>query len=77
MNPTVGRIVHTMTGDGPEVEAAIITKVWNPTCVNLCVFSPAGVPGARTSVVFSESPKPYSWFWPAREPSPNETQKPA
>jgi len=35
---TVGRIVRYLMPDGRGVRAAIVTRVWNPTLVNLFVF---------------------------------------
>jgi hypothetical protein len=57
-----------------ETRPAIITKVWNPTCVNLHVFgldngdSSAGI---HTSVTYAETWTEQStaptWHWPVRE----------
>lgn len=56
---------------GPVSEglAAVVTRVWSPTCVNLMV-SPhehGSVPYAVTSVMFDEAIEPGSsqtWRWP-------------
>jgi hypothetical protein len=72
MQPTVGRIVHTGDMETTATEArplaAIITRVWSDTCINLCVFTDAG-PEMRTSVVLAaEGDKltPVTWTWPPR-----------
>lgn len=76
--PSVGRIVHYYgadqeTGVGERVpKAAIITRVWSDTCVNLCVFGFDGQPqdGLTTSVLLVQEgeAKPETTFceWPPR-----------
>lgn len=68
MKPTVGRIVHFVNESGTHM-AAIVTKVWTDTCVNLVVFEPYdGCPTVvRTSVCESVNSAPFSWHWPERE----------
>lgn len=65
MQPTVGRTVHFFdSNEGPY--AAIITRVWTDTCVNLTVFGlndQAAI--VKTSVVLgSDNPTGYRWAWP-------------
>lgn len=52
--PTVGRIVHFFSRHPNDAKpgplAAIVTAVNSPSSVNLCVFSRAGEPMARTNV---------------------------
>jgi hypothetical protein len=64
--PTVGRIVHYVDGDGNHL-AAVIAKVWSPQGVNLGVFSEKGTVSGVTSVTYSENPAvKISWHWPER-----------
>lgn len=67
IQPTVGRIVlfhayatDTYPGAKEGPQAAIVTKVWSDTCVNLCVFDANGNVMSKTSVLLvqpnSESP---------------------
>lgn len=51
IEPTVGRIVwfYQTPPDG-EAREAIVTKVWTPRMVNLCVFEHDGTPRPTTSV---------------------------
>lgn len=39
MKPQVSDLLHYFDEDGSEPRAAIVTKVWSDTCVNLHVFS--------------------------------------
>lgn len=75
MKPTIGRIVHYVTGNNEPGNhyPAIVTHVWSDTCVNLNVF-PKGQSmdgensGVKTSVVLdSNGERAYSWHWPERE----------
>ncbi len=58
IKPTVGRIVWftpdlddtLISGNEDGIYAAIVTKVWDDTRVNLAVFTAKGVNAARTSV---------------------------
>lgn len=68
MKPTVGRIVHYHDHSN-EPLAAIITKVWSDTMVNLAVFSEGGTTYSRTSVN-NESQYGTFWCWP--DPKANE-----
>lgn len=68
MKPSVSRIVHFVMQD--QHFAAIVTKVWSDTCVNLQVFN-NGSPNEleqvfpRTSVVLDATgTMDYSWHWP-------------
>jgi hypothetical protein len=68
--PTVGRIVHYQSYGSPggeyvsEPRAAIITKVHNATCVDLCVLNPEGMFFNRSVVQGITGGK---WNWPPRE----------
>lgn len=68
MKPSLARIVHFIGGDN-EHRAAIITKVWSDTCVNLFVF-PTGSnydpEPVQTSVVHYDDSRTWSWHWPER-----------
>ena len=74
-NPTVSRIVHFFPASsdplGPGPLAAIVSRVWSPTCINLGVFDGNGNSHSRTSVLFHQegAPKPAVGYatWPARE----------
>jgi hypothetical protein len=77
MKPTVGRIVHyTNLGDRdgkypPEVQAALITRVYSDTQVALHVFYPTGQ-FDMPEVLFTDAPAGSEgargrWAWPARE----------
>ena len=70
--PTVGRIVHYRgpgTANGqftPKTYPAVITTVWNDTCVNLFVMTDVGHMNL-TSIERSDSPEEASrWSWPPR-----------
>jgi hypothetical protein len=60
--PSVGRVVHLK--DGEASCAAIITKVWSDTCVNLAFFTEGGSCSPRTSVV--QGTENGQWAWPVR-----------
>lgn len=69
--PSVGRVVHfykTESDAGAnQMQAAVITKVWSDECVNLYIMPADGGSGyGQTSVMFSETPRVYSWCWPPR-----------
>lgn len=71
LKPSVGRIVHYVSGDGSHLPA-IITKVWSVTAlctVNLTVFSDGYQPAlGMTSVILDEeSKKVGTYHWPERE----------
>lgn len=58
ITPTVGRVVwfkaysgDTYPGAGDGFQAAIVTRVWSNTCVNLAVFDANGNTFGRTSVL--------------------------
>lgn len=79
MKPTIGRIVHFVSGGAATVVppgdhyAAVITHVWSDACVNLFVFPKGGVDddsasGVKTSVVCDVTTVTgHSWHWPERE----------
>ena len=63
--PSIGRIVHYTNGSGTF--PAVITKVWNPTLVNLEVFGLYDVQDRiKTSVVQGSENQVGTWFWPPR-----------
>lgn len=71
IRPTLGRIVwftphaaEAMTTETDGRCAAIITKVWSDTMVNLTVFDANGETHAKTSVVLVQEgrPKPQGHF---------------
>lgn len=69
MKPSIGRIVHFVYSSVHY--AAIITRVWSDTCVNLFVFdSDHGqlLNSINTSVVLDEdeTPHDYTWHWPEK-----------
>lgn len=68
--PTVGSTVlfHPPASDKvalsnrhPGPIAAIVTRVWNDTTVNLKIIPDCGAVEDRSSVVFGE--KEYNWSW--------------
>jgi hypothetical protein len=67
MKPTVGRIVYYKSFGTPggeyqsEDRAAIITKVHNDTCIDLCVFNPTGL-FFNTSVVQGSNGGQWGWM---------------
>lgn len=67
--PSIGRIVHYKAHGSPngqhlsEPRAAMVTKVHNDTCVDLCVFNPSGL-FFNQSCIFGEGPG--QWSWPTR-----------
>lgn len=75
MKPTVGRIVHyrvsahLQAASAGEVRAAIVTRVWSDTCVNLSVFwdasDSATLPQHVTSVV--QGSGEGHWDWPIQQ----------
>lgn len=76
MKPTVGRIVHYRQPDnepavnGTKVHAAIVTRVWSDSVVNLQVFFDSGPVEPVTSVEVErpeEEGAGRRWFWPPRE----------
>lgn len=72
IKPTIGRVVwywpppsdSIVGNDGSQPLAALVTRVWSDTCVNLAVFDANGMPANRTSVLLhqDENPKPSSGF---------------
>ena len=66
--PTIGKIVH-YTVDADQVLPAIITKVWNQTCINVEVFGRYDVQDRiKTSVV--QGTGGCEWSWPPRDGVP-------
>lgn len=68
MKPTLGRIVHYH--EGPELLAAIITKVHSNDCVNLYVFANGDINqvlGQNKSSVCLGTQN-GTWSWPIIEP---------
>lgn len=72
---TEGRIVHYVLENGQHRPAIVVRKWGGDTgCVQLQVFTDQTNDGFkegenvvwRTSVVYSEEPKPYTWHWPER-----------
>jgi hypothetical protein len=61
--PSIGRIVHFRSGDGP-CQAALISHVHGPHIVNLMVVTPNGTPFSATSVDIDG--QGASWHWPER-----------
>lgn len=70
--PSVGRIVlfRSELSNGIREHAAIITRVWSPTCVNLTIFPDFGAVLLKTSVNQNEDPadttQELAWRWPPR-----------
>lgn len=66
MRPSIGRIVHFRTNEEQtEPYAAIVTKVWNDTNVNVTVFREDGSTQSETSVPhFSSITGGRQWSWP-------------
>lgn len=60
IEPTVGRIVLVRDSAFDETLAAIVTKVWNRNCINVCAFTPHGSPIPLTSVTYDDSEAPAS-----------------
>lgn len=72
---SIGRIVHFVFQDEETKELktrpAIVVQVWSDDCANLQVFTDSDNDKQsntewKTSVIYSEEPKPYSWHWPNR-----------
>lgn len=67
MTPTVGRIVYYKSLGSPKGEfssvdrAAIITRVHNETCIDLCVFNPTGL-FFNTSVIQGSNGGQWDWI---------------
>lgn len=71
--PSIGRIVHYVPIDNPNViEAhnnatevpAIVVRVWNKDVVNLKVFTDGIYDTWKTSIRYSAEKEPNSWHWP-------------
>lgn len=62
MKPSIGRIVHYNYND--RIYPAVITTVWNDTCVNLTIFTEDTVAMVKTSVVLGTGAD--QWSWPER-----------
>jgi hypothetical protein len=59
--PTIGRIVHFKSADGPQ--PAIVVKVWSPVTVNLKVFPDAN-DLCRYETSVSQGKALRNWDWP-------------
>lgn len=75
MKPSIGRIVHYVVNVGnARPVAAIITAVWNDTCVNLRLFQDGSNTDPQTfsewvtsrSFDESETPAQGTWHWPPK-----------
>ncbi len=82
MTPTIGRIVLYQAHGSPdgthksEPRAAIVTKVHNETCVDLCVINPSGFFFNQSCCSDeSESPRGGSWRWPPRPAATEGVQR--
>lgn len=73
--PTIGRIVHVFNRSGNDdvskqnrPEAAIVTFVHSPSCINATVFNHPGTPCSQTSIqhVSLAGDANCGWDWPAR-----------
>lgn len=78
--PSIGRIVivKNVHSNSADEQAAIITRAWSDTCVNVTAFLDAASPGSYTSVYFFQdraaaeafiSTQPFKAvvaFWPDR-----------
>lgn len=68
MKPSIGRIVHFVE-NGIHF-AAIVTKIWSDTCINLYVFDDGSgnlSSNTKTSVVYYEdASQDYTWHWPEK-----------
>lgn len=64
MQPTVGRIVH-YNHLARGVVPAIVTKVWNATCVDLEVFGSTR-PDDRIVTSAIQGTDSSQWTWPPR-----------
>lgn len=70
--PSVGRIVlfRSVESNAQKEHAAIITRVFSDTCVNLTVFPDYGSPLVKSSVFQNESleggDQSNAWRWPPR-----------
>lgn len=76
--PSIGRIVHVpmdpATNNGADVAPAVITRVWNDTCVNVQILADAPGTAYRSSLTHVESfdgldnapDRLYRWTWPPR-----------
>lgn len=61
--PTVSRIVHYTDTNGVDT-AAIVTKVWSDTTVNLTLFPDYHTADALRVESVSEGSGPGTWHWP-------------
>lgn len=76
MQPTIGRIVLVpmapSVNNGADTAPAIISRVWNDTCINVRVMADnEDTPPLLTSVVQvpsvdGRSPNERVWAWPPR-----------
>ena len=69
MYPTIGRIVHFASTPGSPWVPAIITKIFGPSCVDLCVFDSDNEKTEWHRGVLSQdacSATGPRWCWPPR-----------
>lgn len=66
--PSIGRTVLYNDGseESPVFLPAIITNVWNATCVNLTVFLDDGTGATRGVTSSTLGPKATEWSWPKK-----------
>lgn len=62
--PSIGRIVHFHVSKDAEPMAAIITKVWNDTTINVSVFNASGGVQCEDSLTFDSDSAGKCWRWP-------------
>lgn len=69
MKPSLGRIVLVRNFAKPGNESpAMITRVWNDSCINVTVFPDCQLPFVLTSVVRDDNMDTpnMAWRWPPR-----------
>jgi hypothetical protein len=65
MQPSIGRIVHFISEQDGGHQAAIVTRVWSDTCVNVTVFGDDAVQYfSSVNLDTTETPARRSWHWP-------------
>jgi hypothetical protein len=71
MTPSVGRIVHYVAYGTPGGEykagahrAAVVTEVFTPECVSLCILNPTGLFFATSVMQDETAERPGTWHWP-------------
>lgn len=82
MKPSIGRIVHIVnpwtlplaSPTEPNHIAAMVTRVWSDTCINVRVFydgpedAPEGADERLTSICYDDQAEPDrgTWHWPEK-----------